>query len=66
MTTKTVLTRLELIRAATFAQLNSNYDSVMLIQKHSSGIGISTWARFYRASSPDKYQEIEITDMTTW
>lgn len=66
MTTKTVLTRLELIRMATFMQLNANFDTVMIIQKHNSGIGASTWARFYQSKYPDKYQEIEVTDVKSW
>ena len=66
MTAKTVLSRLELIRMATFMQLNANYDTVMILQKSSSGIGPSTWARFYRSDYPDKYQEIEVTDIENW
>lgn len=66
MTVKTVLSRLELIRMATFMQLNANYDTVMILQKGASGIGKSTWARFYRSEYPDKYQEIEITDIGSW
>ena len=66
MTKKTVLTRLELIRAATFMQLNQNYDSVMIIQKFENGIGPTTWARFFNSGYSDKYQEIEVTDTENW
>ena len=66
MTVKTVLSKLELVRIATFMQLNLNYDRVMIIQKHTNGIGVVTWARFYLASCPDKYQEVEVTDIENW
>ena len=66
MTRKTVLTRLELIRMATFMQLNDNYDAVMIVQKNDNGIGPTTWARFFKTAYPDRYQEIEVTDLETW
>ena len=66
MTKKIVLNRKELIRIATFMQLNTNYDSVMIVQKHSNGIGISTWARFFKVGYSDRYQEIEVTDVENW
>ena len=63
MTRKTVLRRLELIRMATFMQLNNNYDAVMIVQKNDNGIGPTTWARFFKAGQSDRYQEIEVTDL---
>lgn len=66
MTRKTVLTRLELIRMATFMQLNDNYDAVMIVQNVNNGIGPTTWARFFKTAYPDRYQEIEVTDLETW
>jgi hypothetical protein len=65
MTRKFVLGRRELERAAMWLQLNKNYECVMFIQKH-SGIGAATWARFYNPGQPDRYEEIEITDVETW
>ena len=66
MTRKTVLTRLELIRMATFMQLNDNYDAVMIVQNVNTGVGPTTWARFFKTAYPDRYQEIEVTDLETW
>lgn len=66
MTRKTVLTRIELERAALWLQLNKDYECVMFIQKHSNGIGISTWARFFNPGTPDRYEEIEVTDIGEW
>jgi hypothetical protein len=66
MTRKTVLTRLELIRMATFMQLNDNYDAVMIVQNTNNGVGPTTWARFFKTEYPDRYQEIEVTDLETW
>ena len=66
MTTKFVLSRLELIRAATYMQLNDQYKHVMFIQKSNNGLGVSTWARFYTDGYNDRYQEIEITDVEDW
>ena len=66
MTRKTVLTRLELIRMATFMQLNDNYDAVMIVKKNDNGIGLTTWARFFKTGYTDRYQEIEVTDLETW
>ena len=66
MTRKTVLTRLELIRMATFMQLNDNYDAVMIVQNTNNGVGPTTWARFFKTAYPDRYQEIEVTDLETW
>ena len=65
MTTKFVLSRKELIRAATYMQLNDQYETVMFVQK-SNGIGTTTWARFYTAGYSDRYQEIEVTDVESW
>lgn len=62
MTRKTVLTRLELERAGLWLQLNKNYQRVMFVQKHTH-IGLVTWARFYNPDQPDRYEEIEITDI---
>lgn len=62
MTRKTVLTRLELERAGLWLQLNKNYQRVMFVQK-STNIGLVTWARFYNPDQPDRYEEIEITDL---
>ena len=66
MTRKTVLSKLELIRIATFMQLNNNYDAVMIVQKHENGIGPTTWARFFKTGYSDRYQEIEVTDLENW
>ena len=65
MTRKTVLTRREIERAALWLQLNKDYDSVMFLQKH-SGIGTSTWARFFNQMDPTRYEEIDITDVEVW
>jgi len=65
MTRKTVLTRRELERAAIWMQLNKNYECVMFIQKH-TGIGSTTWARFFNPDNPDRYEEIEVTDVDHW
>jgi len=65
MTRKTVLTRREIERAAIWLQLNKDYQQVMFIQKH-SGIGAITWARFFNPDAPDRYEEIEVTDVETW
>lgn len=65
MTRKTVLTRRELERAAMWLQLNKNYECVMFIQKHGS-IGVTTWARFFNYDTPDRYEEIDITDLENW
>lgn len=66
MTRKTVLTRRELERAVMWLQLNKDYDSVMFIQKSDNGIGIATWARFFNALTPDRYEEIEVTEYKEW
>ena len=66
MTRKTVLTRRELERAAIWMQLNTGYSAVMFIQKNNTGIGPTTWARFFNPTQPDRYQEIEITDVEEW
>lgn len=66
MTRKTVLTRLELERAAIWLQLNKDYQRVMFIQKSTNGIGVTTWARFYNVDSPDHYEEIDVTDIGEW
>jgi hypothetical protein len=66
MTAKFVLTKLELVRAATYMQLNDQYDQVMFIQKSTNGVGITTWARFYNTGNSDRYQEIEVTDIESW
>ena len=47
-------------------QLNKNYDAVMFIQKQDNGIGVTTWARFFNHGSPDRYEEIDVTDMESW
>ena len=65
MTRKTVLTRRELERAAMWLQLNKDYECVMFIQKHGS-IGVTTWARFFNHDTPDRYEEIEVTDLENW
>jgi hypothetical protein len=65
MTRKTVLTRREIERAVMWLQLNKDYDSVMFVQK-STGTGMVTWARFFNARTPDRYEEIEITDLESW
>jgi hypothetical protein len=65
MTRKTVLTRVEIERAALWLQLNKSYQRVMFIQKH-SGIGPVTWARFYNPDQPDHYEEIDVTDLEAW
>tara|TARA_R110000868_G_C10332101_1_gene714320 strand:+ start:355 stop:513 length:159 start_codon:yes stop_codon:yes gene_type:complete len=51
---------------ATFMQLNDNYDAVMIVQKNDNGIGLTTWARFFKTGYTDRYQEIEVTDLETW
>jgi hypothetical protein len=66
LTKKTVLTRRELERTVMWMQLNKNYDSVMFIQKQDSGIGGTTWARFFNHDTPDRYEEIDVTDMESW
>jgi hypothetical protein len=66
MTRKFVLTRRELERTAIWMQLNQNYECVMFVQKNSSGIGATTWARFFNPQQPDRYEEIEITDVESW
>ena len=65
MTHKTVLTRRELERATMWLQLNKDYECVMFIQKHGS-IGVTTWARFFNYDTPDRYEEIDITDLENW
>lgn len=65
MTRKTVLTRREIERAALWLQLNKDYDRVMFVQK-SSGIGTSTWARFFNQDDPTRYEEIDVTDIGSW
>lgn len=66
MTQKTVLTRRELERTALWLQLNKDYDSVMFVQKNKNGIGVTTWARFFNRGTPDRYEEIEVTDYEEW
>ena len=66
MTRKTVLTRKELERTVIWMQLNKNYDAVMFIQKNNNGIGTETWARFFNPATPDRYEEINVTDMESW
>lgn len=66
MTKKTVLTRREIERAVMWMQLNKNYDAVMFIQKQDNGIGVTTWARFFNHDTPDRYEEIDVTDTETW
>ena len=66
MTRKTVLTRRELERTALWLQLNKDYQAVMLIQKWNNGIGPTTWARFFNPDAPDRYEEIEVTDVDVW
>jgi hypothetical protein len=51
---------------ATFMQLNDNYDAVMIVQNVNNGVGPTTWARFFKTAYPDRYQEIEVTDLETW
>lgn len=65
MTRKTVLTRKELERTVMWLQLNKHYECVMFVQK-STNIGMMTWARFFNPGQPDRYEEIEITDVETW
>jgi len=65
MTRKTVLTRRELERTAMWLQLNKDYQCVMFIQKHGS-IGVTTWARFFNYDTPDRYEEIDVTDVESW
>jgi len=66
MTRKTVLTRRELERTVMWLQLNKDYECVMFVQKNKSGIGTSTWARFFNPGTPDHYEEIEVTDVSVW
>ena len=66
MTRKTVLTRKELERAVMWLQLNKNYECVMFVQKNDNGIGVTTWARFFNPGQPDRYEEIDITDVESW
>ena len=66
MTRKTVLTRKELERTAMWLQLNKDYECVMFVQKNSSGIGTTTWARFFNYDTPDRYEEIDVTDVESW
>jgi hypothetical protein len=66
MTRKTVLTRQELERVMIWMQLNNKYDRIMFVQKNSNGIGTVTWARFFNAHTPDRYEEIEVTDVEIW
>ena len=66
MTHKTVLTRKEIERAALWLQLNKDYEAVMFLQKSRNGIGVTTWARFFNPGSPERYEEIEITDYGEW
>jgi hypothetical protein len=66
MTRKTVLTRLELERVLIWMQLNREYDRIMFVQKHNNGIGTVTWVRFFNTSTPDRYEEIEVTDVEVW
>jgi hypothetical protein len=66
MTRKTVLTRQELERVMIWMQLNKKYDRIMFVQKNSNGIGTVTWARFFNAHTPDRYEEIEVSDMEIW
>jgi len=47
-------------------QLNKNYECVMFVQKNDNGIGVTTWARFFNSSQPDRYEEIDITDVESW
>lgn len=65
MTRKTVITRKELERTVLWLQLNKDYQAVMFIQK-SSGIGYTTWARFFNPATPDRYEEIDVTDVESW
>jgi hypothetical protein len=65
MTRKTILTRREVETAAMWMQLNKNYECVMFVQKN-TGIGVTTWARFFNPEQPDHYQEIDITDLKAW
>lgn len=66
MTRKTVLTRRELERAVLWLQLNKQYQRVMFIQKADNGIGVTTWARFFNPEQPDRYEEIDVTDVEAW
>ena len=47
-------------------QLNKNYECVMFVQKNNNGIGTVTWARFFNPGTPDRYEEIEVTDLENW
>jgi hypothetical protein len=38
----------------------------MFVQKNNNGIGTVTWARFFNAHTPDRYEEIEVTDTEVW
>lgn len=64
MTSKTVLTRREIERTAMWLHLNKNYQRVMFVQKNTNS-GVVTWARFYNPQTPDRYEEIEVTDLET-
>ena len=66
MTRKTVLTRQELERTVMWLQLNKDYECVMFVQKNNNGIGTVTWARFFNPDTPDRYEEIEVTDLENW
>lgn len=58
-----VLTRVEIERIAITMALDSNIDRVQIIQQSTSGIGPTTHARFYKE---EKYEDVDVTDVTNW
>jgi len=59
-----VLTRIELERMALHMSLDRTAVRVQIIQRAESGIGLSTYARFYR--DDETYHEIDVTDVSNW
>ena len=60
-----MVTRKELERTALWLQLNKDYQRVMFVQKQ-TGIGLTTWARFFNPDTPERYEEIEVTYHGEW
>ena len=60
-----ILTRQQMEHILIYMRLHEDIGTVMILEKSASGVGPTTFARFYR-SGTQTYHEIDITDKENW